>query len=158
MEVPPKPKRKPSSTAVARRAAAETARATGQLPHEILLEIARGTPLIQSRMEWDEGAQVFKAVAPVVLIPDLQMRMAAARDAAPYYAPKLSALEILQGMTDDQLDEALAVLAAEAGFGAAAAGEGPPAQAATGAARPGDAPAIRPDGDIAGDAGGASAP
>lgn len=94
------------------------------MPHEILLEIARGTPLVQPVLEWDAAQQTFVNKDPVVLIPDMQQRLAAARDAAPYFAPKLSAIEILQGMSDDELDELIALSAAEAGVGVGAVGEG----------------------------------
>ena len=161
MSEPEAPRRrgpKPGARSIVNRAAMQAAAATGRMPHEILLDIARGTPLIQSTMVWDGETQAFKAGPPQVLIPDLQMRMRAASDAAPYYAPKLSALELLQGMSDDELDAAIADLAAQAGLGVAAAGAGAASkEPAPGAGRDA-ASADRPVGDQLGHDGGAPAP
>jgi hypothetical protein len=144
--------RPPSAKTLVNRVAITQARAEGKLPHEILLDIARGTPLVQSRMEWHEASQTFKPASPAILIPDLQMRLAAARDAAPYFAPKLSALELLASMSDDELDELVAVAAAEAGVGLGAAGEGAARKEAPAGGGGDPSPADRPDSDIAGDA------
>lgn len=66
----------------------EFARATGLMPHEILLSFARGEP------------QVHKVVNPVTgvvdehtIYPDLDMRLTAANMAAPYFAPKLAQIQ-----------------------------------------------------------------
>jgi hypothetical protein len=50
------------------------AKETGLLPHEFLLQVARGETI--------NG-----------YTPDFKERLAAARDAAPYYAPKLSQID-----------------------------------------------------------------
>jgi hypothetical protein len=48
-------------------------------------------------------------------IPDFDTRVDAAKSAAPYYAPKLSAVQMMQQVANDQLDEIIKGLAAEAG-------------------------------------------
>lgn len=66
----------------------EMARATGLLPHEILLSFARGEP------------QIHRVVNPVTgdvtehtIYPDPEMRLTAANMAAPYFAPKLAQVQ-----------------------------------------------------------------
>lgn len=97
--------------------AREKAQATGLLPHEFLLSIARGEP-------------VFKTVA----LPDgsvvqqqedyaLPVRIDAAKAAAPYYAPKISTVEVISGVPDAELDLIIAQLTAEAGVNTGAGGE-----------------------------------
>lgn len=131
---PPEPKRrgrKPGGTTLVNRVAIAAASAEGKLPHEILLDIARGKSIVAGTMEWHEATQTFRPGAPRVLNPDIQQIIAAARDAAPYFAPKLSALELLASLSDDELNELVAVAAAEAGVSVGAAGEGSPSGAQT---------------------------
>ena len=64
--------RKKGSTNKMTRAAREVAAATGKLPHEILLEVARGGCLPGRKGKPTKGEQ-----------------MEAAKAAAPYYAPRL---------------------------------------------------------------------
>lgn len=101
---------------LAREARAQAER-TGQLPHEILLDIARGEVMFAKTM-------VNGVLTRVAQHPDLQMRKDAARDAAPYYAPKIATVEVIQGVTDADLDEIIARAAAEAGIGIGTDGEG----------------------------------
>ena len=96
------------------------AESTGLLPHEILLEVARGKPL----EEWHVHPQTGDRVRVWTRPADLTERLQAARDAAPYYAPKLQTVEVIQGLTDDSLDSLIAQLAAEAGVGLTPDGEG----------------------------------
>lgn len=99
-------------------AAREAARLTGELPHEFLLRVTRGEIIAQPvRMESGETKTVYQ-------IPDLPMRIDAAKSAAPYFAPKLSAVQFLSQSTDDELDQLIAGLASEAGIGVSASGEG----------------------------------
>lgn len=66
--------RKPGSINKLARAAVAAAQATGKLPHEILLGVARGEDYLGHKPTFDQSMQ-------------------AARDAAPYYAPKIAAIE-----------------------------------------------------------------
>jgi len=52
----------------------EKARETGDLPHEFLLKVSQGQPI--------DG-----------VIPDLELRLDAAKAAAPFYAPRLAQIE-----------------------------------------------------------------
>lgn len=65
---------------------AEEAKKTGKLPHEILLEIARG--------EIKEGLIGYNKLGYPIYGPiPLQMQLTAAIAAAPYYAPRLASIE-----------------------------------------------------------------
>ena len=111
------------------RAAREEAARSGRLPHEILLDIARGNP------------QKLKVVMPDGRIEEqmvgitLEQLQDAAKAAAPYYAPKISTVELITGVSDDDLDEFIARAAAEAGVGLSVVGEGPEGEEETGGAR-----------------------
>lgn len=56
----------------------DAARATGELPHEFLLRVARGEPIEH---------------AGSIIQPNFDYRFAAAQAAAPYFAPKLASVE-----------------------------------------------------------------
>lgn len=75
----------------------------GLLPHEILLHVARGGSIKVGEEQVEKW-------------PDMEMQMEAAKAAAPYYAPKLSTVEVIKGMDDHALDETIAGLAAQAGI------------------------------------------
>lgn len=98
----------------------EAAEATGLLPHEILLSIARGEPQMEVHVNPITNERVVQYTAPA----DLPQRLQAATSAAPYYAPKLQTVEVIQGLNDDSLDSLIAQLASEAGISLAADGEG----------------------------------
>lgn len=98
----------------------DAARDTGLLPHEILLHIARGLPLQEVNVNPLTGEQVITYLPPA----DLQTRASAAKDAAPYYAPKLATVEVLTQINDDDLDSLIASLATQAGVGLTPDGEG----------------------------------
>lgn len=66
----------------------ETARATGLLPHEILLSFARGEPQIERSMN-----PITKEITEHVIFPDSAMRTQCANWCAPYYAPKLAQVQ-----------------------------------------------------------------
>lgn len=110
--------RPPGSLNKITQAARLRAAQTGELPHEFLLRVARGE-LIQGKRVDEDG---------VVTIhydqPDLSTRIDAAKAAAPYYAPKLATVELIQNVGDDELDQLIAESAAAAGFGLVAGGEG----------------------------------
>ena len=96
------------------------AQATGKLPHEILLDMARGMPQAIYRIDKETGEIVIKDYAEV----DLETRRTAAAAAAPYYAPKISTVEVIHGMHDNDLDAIIAQLAAQAGLDSGLVGEG----------------------------------
>lgn len=131
---------KRARTGVLSRMAAQNinrAATSGLLPHEILLSIARGEQ--QDVHHWNPDAEPTDparkargergAFVRSITYPDLAMRMSAAKDAAPYYAPKLAMMEMFNAASDDELDAAIVRLAAEAGIDLADAGEGEEAEA-----------------------------
>lgn len=99
--------------------AIEAAKATGKLPHEILLSMARGEPQTQYVVDKQTG----EIKAEIVSI-DIEVRRDAAKAAAPYYAPKISTVEVIHGVQDDELDSIIAELAAKTGLSVGAIGEG----------------------------------
>lgn len=107
------------STQVLTREARRRAQETGLLPHEILLSMARG----ELQQVWELDPVKGEAVAKQVPV-DLEQRKDAAKAAAPYYAPKISTVEIIRNVADDELDRIIAQLATETGLGVGASGEG----------------------------------
>lgn len=67
--------RKPGSTTKMANEARAQAQATGQLPHEFLLTVARGEKIDET-------------------VPKLDQRIDAAKAAAPYFAPRMSATDV----------------------------------------------------------------
>lgn len=98
--------------------AREKAKATGQLPHEFLLSVARGEAIYREDIDSETG-EIFK----VKEIYDFPVRIDAAKAAAPYYAPKISTVEVITGVPDAELDLIIAQLAREAGIGSGISGE-----------------------------------
>lgn len=103
------------------REARAMAKATGKLPHEILLDLARGQSITQEIIDPETGE-----ITQRLLTPDLEMIRDAAKAAAPYFAPKISTVEVIQGVSDDELDRIIALAATEAGFNLGAGREGTP--------------------------------
>ena len=104
------------------REARARAQETGLLPHEILLSIARGEPqTIKKPIPLRGGG--YKIVEELVPV-DLETIKTAATAAAPYYAPKISTVEVITGVSDDDLDAIIARSAAEAGLSLGNGGEG----------------------------------
>jgi hypothetical protein len=104
--------------------AREKAEATGALPHELLLQWGRGEPMARKVLKKggkpeniDDWHWTYEAV-------DADTQKESAKAAAPYYAPKISTVEVITGVSDADLDEFIARAAAEAGLGALAGGEG----------------------------------
>ena len=100
--------------------AREEAKLMGCLPHEWLLKVTRGEPIVQRFVVsiYDKrGALVGEEVQVKEVYPDLAMRVDAAKAAAPYYAPRLatqvltlrnkSAGSEFEGMSDEELDKML---------------------------------------------------
>lgn len=112
--------RKPNSTNRMSAEAREKARLTGLLPHEILLSIARGEPQEEIDVEAETGRQTTRLV-PI----SVERRLDAAKAAAPYYAPKISTVEVISGVGDHDLDQLITQLASEAGVSLSASGESP---------------------------------
>ena len=115
------------SLAKVTREAREEAQRTGLLPHEILLSMARGEP--QAEFVYNELTQ---EVTKRLVTLDIDQRKDAAKAAAPYYAPKISTVEVITGVPDAELDAIIAQLAAEAGIGASVSGEGTEGEEAEG--------------------------
>lgn len=113
------------------KAAREEAARSGRLPHEILLDIARGNPQT-IRMPKPDGTTEDKLVGV-----SLEQMADSAKAAAPYYAPKISTVEVISGVSDDDLDAIIARAASEAGVSLGPGGEGAPAEAEAGKARTG---------------------
>ncbi len=90
----------------------------GDLPHEFLLRVSRGE-LIKTKVVDEDGVITFRYDQP-----DLDKRIDAAKAAAPYYAPKLATVELITGISDDDLDQLIAESASAAGFSLTAGGEG----------------------------------
>ena len=94
------------------------AKLAGILPHEWLLAVVRGDP-IEQRYTFDvldkAGAVIGQEVGVRTVYPTLDMRHDAAKAAAPYYAPRLATQvitlrgreDVLNQLTDDQLDDAI---------------------------------------------------
>lgn len=97
--------------------AREQAKATGLLPHEFLLSVARGEPVYKT-IALPDGST--KRVQEDYGLP---VRLDAAKAAAPYYAPKISTVEVITGVPDAELDIIIAQLAAQAGLDTSASGE-----------------------------------
>lgn len=86
---------------------------TGKLPHEILLDFARGDPIRCARCNPTTG----EIIGYTYVVPDIEMRTDCAKAAAPYYAPRLAQIDFGAAMTEEELDAAIAELtAAEAGL------------------------------------------
>lgn len=127
---PRKGGRPPGSMNKIAKEARELAMQTGKLPHEILLDIARGYPIRITRTDatgapmWErEGVPLFDYV-----VPDVDRVVDAAKAGAPYFAPKISTVEVVQGAPDHELDLIIAQLAAQAGVDLGASGESTPGE------------------------------
>ena len=98
--------------------ARDKAAATGVLPHEFLLMIVRGEPIFRIEIEPSTGKKIH-----VLEQYDFEARRDAAKAAAPYYAPKISTVEVINGVSDNELDQIIARAAAEAGISLGPSGE-----------------------------------
>lgn len=91
---------------------------TGKLPHEILLDIARGEPIDHHVWDHEKKAYVKRSI-----YPPWEDRVDAAKAAAPFYAPRLAASVVKtpgsqdpSGMSDKQLNDELRNLLLEFGI------------------------------------------
>lgn len=80
----------------------------GELPHEFLLRVARGQK-IQHGEDPITGE-------PLFFQPSREERIDCAKAAAPYFAPRLSATEVIRGIDDQALLELIIGFAAAEGF------------------------------------------
>lgn len=119
--------RPPNATNKLSREAREKALATGDgmLPHEFLLKIVRGEPIFRKEVHPVTGQEVV-----IQEQYDFEARKDAAKAAAPYYAPKISTVEVISGVSDNELDSIIARAAAEAGISLGTGGEGEEGEAA----------------------------
>ena len=110
------------------------AKLNGVLPHEFLLMIVRGDPIQQTytRDVIDEDGNVIgQEIEERTVYPDLAMRHDAAKAAAPYYAPRLATQvitlrgreDVLNKLTDEQLDDAIRQLEGTKGKKGASSGD-----------------------------------
>jgi hypothetical protein len=113
---PSKTGRKIGSSNVVTQVARLAAQASGLLPHEWLLAVARGEGIEQKRWKItvDRKGEETKELITEVIYPDFHMRQDSAKAAAPYYAPRLAAQTVdLTGtlgvtrMSDSELDDEL---------------------------------------------------
>lgn len=100
---------------VSAKARAEAA-ATGLLPHEWLLMVARGEPIKQRRLQISvdkKGKEVSREWIEEEIYPDFPTRVDAAKAAAPFYAPKLAVQVVSPTGTNnsDKVAEALKTIA-----------------------------------------------
>lgn len=80
----------------------------GELPHEFLLRVARG-----QKIQHGEDAITGE---PLFFMPSREERIDCAKAAAPYFAPRLSATEVIRGIDDEALLELIIGFAAAEGF------------------------------------------
>jgi hypothetical protein len=102
------------------REAREKAAASGILPHEFLLQIVRGEPIFRTEVHPMSGEKIL-----IQETYDFDARRDAAKAAAPYYAPKISTVEVINGVSEYELDQIIERAAAEAGVSIGNGGEGP---------------------------------
>lgn len=126
---PPKNKggRPVGSLAKVTKESREKAKQTGMLPHEFLLAIAQGQAIEHKVIDPETGN-----ILTTYITPDFDKRTDAAKAAAPYYAPKISTVEVITGVSNDDLDAIIAGAAAEAGISLGFDGEGPEDEAEEG--------------------------
>jgi hypothetical protein len=119
--------RKPGSMNKMARDARDAARETGALPHELLLAWGRGEPMSRKVPPPDATEEQLRDPSTWVMQyepVDGDAMRDAAKAAAPYYAPKISTVEVIGGVSDADLDEFIARAAAEAGLSVGTGGEG----------------------------------
>lgn len=102
----------------------ERAEQTGALPHELLLTWGRGEPMSRKV----PGPESDRSDPTTWIIQYIPMEADDMRDcakaAAPYFAPKITAIEFTAGLSNAELDQLITQFATQAGLGLAAAGEG----------------------------------
>lgn len=119
--------RPPGSAAKMAQEARAWAKGTGELPHEILLNLARGRPVCIPEIDPKTGLFVIDEESGEFkrkwVSPGMAEVIECAKAAAPYFAPKISTVEVITGVSDDDLDAFIARAAAEAGISLGTGGE-----------------------------------
>lgn len=87
----------------------------GDLPHELLLKLARGVPLVRG-YDADGNALTDDQGNVLYWHPNEEERRDAMKAAAPYFAPKLSTVEVIRGTSDEDLLQLISGAAAAAGL------------------------------------------
>lgn len=85
-----------SKNTVSKRARDEAA-ASGLLPHEWLLKVARGEPVMhkQWKITYDKQSnEIGRELVEIEVYADFPTRIDAAKAAAPYYAPRLATQQV----------------------------------------------------------------
>lgn len=103
------------------------AESTGELPHEFLLRIARGEVITRNVIHPVSGKET-----TIVEEYDFEARKDAAKAAAPYFAPKISTVEVIKNVDDSELDSIIAELASQTGLGIGTGGEEQEAEESSG--------------------------
>lgn len=102
----------------------ERAEETGALPHELLLQWARGEPMTRKVPGDDSNADDPSTWITQYIPTEPDDMRDCAKSAAPYFAPKILAIEMTAGLSDAELNQLIAEFATQAGIGVIAAGEG----------------------------------
>jgi len=87
---------------------------TGLLPHEWLLKVSRGEPIQQKRWKDivdEDGAVIDRELVEDTLYPTFDIRMDAAKAAAPFYAPRLATQTVSVQGGNEAVAEALKLMA-----------------------------------------------
>lgn len=120
---PGRPKGIPNKRTLAlQQLAAAAGVAPGELPHEFLLRVSRGERIEHGTVSQGRGKN--KKEVPAFIQPTFEHRLEAARQAAPFYAPRLSNVEVMRTLTNEQLDAVIAGLAPQAGVSISVSGAG----------------------------------
>lgn len=113
-------------------------RAPGELPHEFLLRVSQGKEIDHKHIVSVEHCNpdgtphilpngerlVTYEQRDTIILPTFEERLDAAKAAAPYYAPRLTSIELLKATPDDDLDQFIELLAAQSGVSVSIVGEG----------------------------------
>jgi hypothetical protein len=105
-------------------AAREAAMRTGALPHELLLAWGRGEPMSRKVCKRGDDPNDPSTWHTEYLSVDADTMKDSAKAAAPYFAPKMSTVELIGNLSNDDLDQLIAGAASEAGLSLAPGGEG----------------------------------
>jgi len=102
--------RRGRGTSHVKQMAIDIASMSGKLPHEILLDIARGEPIVhkvwvskrdkKGNVIRDEDGHEIQELVERIHYADFAMRVDAAKAAAPFYAPRLAAQQVNLGNLD----------------------------------------------------------
>lgn len=106
--------RKPGSVNKLAKEAVIAAKAAGILPHEWLLNVARGEPVEQKRWKVgrdEDGNEISRELITEVIYPDFPVRMDAAKSCAPFYAPRLATQTVSVQGGNEAVAEALKMMA-----------------------------------------------